>query len=115
MPNHYIKYKEPVFDGYENFSFLQINYEITDRDLQWLEQSGLQISADDFERVVDVFEKITVVDNNQSLNHLQTKFSTKVPQEITLRITPQVLENIYQKVSHLPPTLFLRKRYPPYP
>lgn len=33
MPNHYIKFKEPVYEGYENFSFNQLNYEVSDNDL----------------------------------------------------------------------------------
>lgn len=64
MPNHYIKYKEPVYEGYENFSFNQLNYEYNDKDLEFLKSCELQISVEDFERVVDVFEKIVVVDSN---------------------------------------------------
>jgi hypothetical protein len=52
---------------------------VTDRDLQFLESSEIQISTDDFERVVDVFEKIVAADQIQSLNHLVTKFKEKAP------------------------------------
>jgi hypothetical protein len=41
QPLAYIKSKEPVFDGYENFTFNEVNYEITDKDIKWLESSGL--------------------------------------------------------------------------
>jgi hypothetical protein len=62
MPNQYIKFKEPVYEGYENFSFTQLNYEHTDKDLEFLNTCDLQISVDDFERVVDIFEKIVASD-----------------------------------------------------
>ena len=37
MPNHFIKYKEKVYEGYENFTFNEINYEITEQDIKFLE------------------------------------------------------------------------------
>jgi hypothetical protein len=46
-----------------------------------LENSGLEISVQDFEKVIDVFEKIVVVDQNQSLQHLLNRFYDKVPKE----------------------------------
>ena len=101
MPNHYIKFKEPVYEGYENFSFNQLNYEVADSDLQFLESCELKISAEDFERVVDVFEKIVAADQIQSLNHLVTRFKEKAPQEYALRISQATLEVIYKEVSVL--------------
>ena len=64
MPANYIKFKEPVYEGYENFSFNEINYEITEKDIEFLKESGcyLEINNDDFERVIDVFEKIVFID-----------------------------------------------------
>lgn len=44
MPAHYIKFKEPVYEGFENFSFSELNYEITEKDLRFLENSGLDIT-----------------------------------------------------------------------
>ena len=64
MPGNYIKCKEAVYDGYENFTFNEINYEISDKDIRFLKQSGLEISYHDFEKVIDTFEKIVVVDSN---------------------------------------------------
>ena len=64
MPSSYIKNKESVYEGYENFSFSEHNYEIADKDLKFLENSGLEISHHDFEKVIDVFEKIVVLDSN---------------------------------------------------
>ena len=37
-PNSFIKFKEPVFEGYENFSFSEVNYEITERDIKFLDK-----------------------------------------------------------------------------
>ena len=63
MPSYYIKYKEPVYEGFENFSFAKLNYEITEKDLRFLETNPqLGIADADFERVIDVFEKIVVLD-----------------------------------------------------
>lgn len=44
MPAHYIKFKETVYEGFENFSFNELNYEISDKDLKFLEHSGLEIT-----------------------------------------------------------------------
>lgn len=62
MPANYIKYKDPVYEGYENYSFFEDNYEISDKDIKFLENSGLQISHHEFEKVIDVFEKIVALD-----------------------------------------------------
>lgn len=37
MPEYYIKYKEPVYEGFENFSFAELNYELTDKDQRFLD------------------------------------------------------------------------------
>ena len=36
QPAAYIKYKEPIYEGYENFTYEETNYEITERDIKWL-------------------------------------------------------------------------------
>ena len=51
--------KEDVYpEGYENFSFNEINYEITEKDIQFLNDHKLGISHEEFEKVIDFFEKI---------------------------------------------------------
>jgi hypothetical protein len=86
MPQHYIKFKESVYEGYENFTFNELNYEISEKDLKFLANSGLEISKEDFERVIDVFEKIVVLDTNQSLVHLLMRFPEKAPKDLVQRI-----------------------------
>lgn len=81
QPAHYIKYKEPVYEGYENFTFSELNYEISEKDLKFLETSGLECSVSDFERIIDVFEKIVVLDQQQSLQHILVRFYEKAPKE----------------------------------
>ena len=39
MPKYYIKYLEPVYDGFENFSFEDLNYEIMEKDIKFLTRS----------------------------------------------------------------------------
>lgn len=52
-----------MYEGFENFSFGELNYEITEKDLRFLEANPqLGIAEADFERVIDVFEKIVVLD-----------------------------------------------------
>jgi hypothetical protein len=62
QPPHFIKYKEPVYEGYENFTFSELNYEVTEKDLKFLEESKLEVDVQDFELIVDIFEKIVVLD-----------------------------------------------------
>ena len=64
MPNHYIKYKENVYAGFENFTFNEVNYEYTEKDVKFLETSKLDITFPLFEKVIDTFEKIAVLDGN---------------------------------------------------
>jgi hypothetical protein len=44
QPPNFIKYKEPIFEGYENFTYDETNYEITERDIRWLTSSGLSLT-----------------------------------------------------------------------
>jgi hypothetical protein len=103
LPNHYIKYQEPVFDGFEDFSFEQLNYEITQKDIKFLtvcERNGsiTGLSHHDFEKVVDVFEKFCSLGETQSKDHLVSRFLERVSKEYLDRIPRQTLETIYLKV-----------------
>lgn len=51
-----------MFDGYENFSFKNVDYEITEKDIKFMEHVSLKLSHEDFEKVIDTFEKIVVSD-----------------------------------------------------
>lgn len=54
----YVVTVDPVYEGFENFSTRNVDYEIKDTDLEYLKQSGLSISNSDFEKAVDCFEKM---------------------------------------------------------
>jgi hypothetical protein len=84
-----------VYEGFDNFSFTEDNYEISEKDLRFLENSGLEITKQDFEKVIDVFEKIVVLDSNQSMIHLVNRFYEKAPKEYASRIQKPTLEAIY--------------------
>jgi hypothetical protein len=84
-----------VYEGFDNFSFTEDNYEISEKDLRFLENSGLEITKQDFEKVIDVFEKIVVLDSNQSMIHLVNRFYEKAPKEYSSRIQKPTLEAIY--------------------
>ena len=55
-----------MYEGFENFSFNELNYEIKQKDIKFINKSAelgiLNISQGDFERVIDVFEKIVFID-----------------------------------------------------
>jgi hypothetical protein len=55
-----------VYEGFENFSFNELNYEIKQKDIKFINKSGelniLNITQSDFERVIDIFEKIVFID-----------------------------------------------------
>jgi len=55
-----------VYEGFENFSFNELNYEIKQKDIKFINKSAefniLIITQIDFERVIDIFEKIVFVD-----------------------------------------------------
>lgn len=66
QPPFYLKQKEPVYEGYENFSFMENNYEVMQKDIKFVQiatkHNMLGISEQDFERVIDVYEKIVFID-----------------------------------------------------
>ena len=101
MPPFYLKQKDPVFEGYENFSFQETNYEVHQKDLAFLQlgesHNLLRVSQPDFERVIDVFEKIVYVDQKQSRDHLVTRFCEVAPKDLQARIPKGALELIYNK------------------
>ena len=103
LPPYYVKHQEPVYDGFENFSFEELNYEIMQKDIRFLEyceRTGaiVGLSHHDFERVVDIFEKLCSLGETQSKDHLVARFIEKAPREYVDRISRQTLEAIYLKV-----------------
>ena len=100
LPKYYIKYLEPVYDGFENFSFEDLNYEIMEKDIKFLtrsEKNGtlLNLSHHDFEKVIDIFEKIVFLGESQSKEHLVNRFLERAPKEYLERIPRATLEAIY--------------------
>jgi hypothetical protein len=90
-----------VYEGYENFSFNENNYEIMQKDIKFLQVANkhnlLKINEADFERVIDIFEKIVFIDQKQSREHLVTRFSEVAPRDLQERVTKPSLELIYNK------------------
>ena len=79
LPQHYVKHMEVVYEGFENFSFKEVNYEITQKDIRFLEASHaqgqlLQVHQGEFERIVDTFEKFVFLGESQSRDNLVMKF-----------------------------------------
>jgi len=84
-----------VYEGYENFTFKEVDYEITDRDIKFIEFAKLPISHEDFEKVIDIFEKVAAQDMNQSMQYLVTNFHSRAGAQYEKRITKPMLETIY--------------------
>jgi hypothetical protein len=40
MPPFYLKQKEPVYEGFENFSFGELNYEIKQKDIKFIKKGA---------------------------------------------------------------------------
>lgn len=99
QPGHFIKFIEPVFEDYENFSFEELNYEVSNKDLRFLQHFKVDISVPDFERVIDTFEKLVVSEQNQSMVYLVSRFYEKVSKDVASRIPKAILETIYSKVT----------------
>lgn len=87
LPLHFIKNQELVFEGFECFSFEETNYEISDKDIQFLRSNpDLVITQHVFERVIDLFEKVAVADHDQSMATLTRRFYDKVQPEIAKQV-----------------------------
>ena len=99
MPNFYIKYKENVYEGYENFSYNENNYEVMQKDIKFLSISSshnlLQLPESDFEKVIDIFEKIVFAEQRQSKDYLVQRFSEVAPKDLQDRVPKATLEFIY--------------------
>ena len=63
----YVVHVDELFEGFDNFSTRNIDYEIKDDDLAFLAKSKLKVSPDDFEKAIDAFEKISKIKNNYSI------------------------------------------------
>lgn len=92
-----------MYEGFENFSFNEVNYEIMQKDIRFLENSRANtplqsLTNQDFEKVVDVFEKFVFLGESPSRDNLVIRFIERMPKEISVRIPKEALEYIYQKV-----------------
>jgi len=74
LPPHYIKAIEPVYEGSEDFTFKEVNYELTEQDINWVKTNLPELSLSDFELLIDSFEKIVRVQKNQSVAIIQQTF-----------------------------------------
>lgn len=66
----YVVTIDDVYEGFENFTTKKVDYEIKDTDLEFLKESGLNITPKDFEKAIDAFEKIAKMTKNQGLEHM---------------------------------------------
>lgn len=57
----------------------------------------MNLTPQDFEKVVDVFEKFVFLGESQSRENLVSKFLEKVPKDVATRIPRETLEYIYQR------------------
>lgn len=80
----------------QNFDWRKNYYEILEIDKKFLKESNLNISDEDFEKVIDIFEMLAVSGRDQSMKTLTEKFYGKVNNKVGERIDKQILERIWQ-------------------
>lgn len=81
-----------MYEGYEDFSFKNHDYMIMQKDIRFIESSSnaagqLLISQHDFEKVIDIFEKIVLLGESQSKENLVKRFQEEAPPEYVARIS----------------------------
>ena len=76
-----------------------MNYNLTIKDQRFLEGSKLEITREDLEKIIDVFEKLAVAYKDQSKNFLSNKFYDVVDKDLATKIQKSTLEAIYENVS----------------
>ena len=92
VPASYTKYIEPVFTekqntNEKNWSFSKKIYEITEAQIKKLQMHNIDVSPNDFEWVIDIFEKVCINYNKKGLLFLKDKFRECVNIELNQRIS----------------------------
>lgn len=67
IPDHYVKYCEPVNDEVQNtleknWTFKEKNFEVTQEMIKKIKECNIDISPEDLEWVIDCWEKLAVND-----------------------------------------------------
>ena len=86
VPDFYIKYVEPTNCEVQNtvekcWSFQEKLYECTEQKIKELREADIEISPNDFEWVIDHFEKSAINDKRQGVKDLIKSFRRKGPIE----------------------------------
>ena len=100
VPDHYVKYIEPVNNENQNtiekwWTFTKKQYEITEEKIKELKNHNIDISPNDYEWVIDNFEKTAINDERQSIQYLIEKFRERVIPEVSARVSDDQMQKIY--------------------
>ena len=100
VPDHYVKYIEPVNNENQNtiekwWTFKKKQYEITEEKIKELKHHNIDIAPSDYEWVIDNFEKTAINDERQSIQYLIEKFRQRVHPEVSARVTDDQMQKIY--------------------
>lgn len=84
VPDYYIRHFDKVNDEFQNtvennWSFKKKNYEINEQKIEELMTNNIKISPNDYEWVIDHFEKTAINDQQQSAPVLIEKFRERGP------------------------------------
>lgn len=97
-----------VHEGYEDFTTQRVDYEIRDKDLQFMKLAGLKITPDEFEKAIDSFEKICKMVKNENFKVIMSHWARLANAKDYKGLTEDVLDNIY--MNHWKPEKEKTKR-----
>ena len=100
VPDYYVRHFDPVNDEMQttvekDWSFKTKLYEITEEKIQELQKFNIKVTPNDYEWVVDHFEKTAINDQQQSKKYLIKKFRERAPPDVSARIEDEVMVQIY--------------------
>ena len=94
MPISMAEYKEKP----NELSYSDDNYEITEKDIQCCATSDYDIKYKDFEKAIDIFEKLLEIEGDSTFDYLGPRFFEVTGYEYKSSINEEILEFIH-KVS----------------
>lgn len=96
---HYFKYVPPVFEDRLMFDFASEDYELTQRDRDFLKSDPANnicsnIGEKDFERLIDCLEKVAFVYKDTQPTQVAKYFSVHADAELQRKVTKQQVEAV---------------------
>lgn len=97
--HNYYKNVDLVYTNHQNFTTQVVNYEIKNKDIEWLEDNEAElkgISYDDFEKAIDTFEKISRINKLKNFDSIWENWKRLAHAEDYKKLTEGVLRKIHK-------------------